>query len=54
MTERERCWLEYQRSHASARRTVLLAAIVLMGVMLGYHSAARPDVLTEYSAIGTP
>ena len=54
MTERERCWLEYQRSHASARRMALLATIVLVGVMLGYQAGVRPDAPTIYSATGMP
>ena len=54
MTERERCWLEYQRSHASARRMVLLATIVLMGMVLGYDASLRPDAPAMYSATGTP
>lgn len=53
--ERERRWMEYERSHASARRALLLTAIVLAGAVLGYRAAPGPEAPVTYSSTsGTP
>ena len=50
MTERERCSIEYERSHRSARRIAALTAIMLLGAMLGYRAEPGPDAPSTYSA----
>jgi hypothetical protein len=44
MTARERRWieLEYERSHRSLRRILILSAIVVAGALLGYRGAPAP------------
>jgi hypothetical protein len=38
MTTRDRYWLEFDRSHQSIRRVLVLSAIVLAGAVLGYST----------------
>ena len=53
MTVRHQCRLEYQRTHASVRRIVLLGAIVLAGMLLGYRGAASPVATVTPASYGT-
>lgn len=57
MTGRERRWieLEYERSHRSLRRILILSAIVVVGALLGYRGApASPASSTQVTHVGTP
>jgi hypothetical protein len=46
MTGHERRWieLEYERSHQSLRRILILSVIVVVGALLGYREAPTSPV----------
>jgi hypothetical protein len=57
MTVRERRWieLEYERSHRSVRRILILSAIVVAGALLGYRGGPpNPGRATPVTQVGTP
>lgn len=48
--DRERRWIEYERSHATARRVLTLTVIVLLGMLLGYGRGSDVDAPVSFTA----